>query len=577
MRCACRYAALALTLLCIAGLLHAQYSLQLLQKFPENSAGKNNQAKFADVNGDGKKDLIASYSAPGTTGQVIGIWFNHGNKFSDSVDVTINLTFRNKQCWFNVGDVNGDSIADIVAMSHYSSDHPPKIVFGRKVWPKNVTTADVSCQYPVDADWSSGPQYTSIVIGDFDADGYNDIIFPEQGTKISLGDYGGRMIMYKGGPTVSPVPSMVFSNPGNSRGYAMAPPPDTSKVFLRWFSPFIAKGDFNGDGIEDIFTSGYYSYCNFKIFSVTANKMVGADNTGAGVIFLGGADLDTIPDVIMVPPNDFVQYSSLTDWMYCGYWVFNAGDINGDKADELSLPSWYWGISFVYKGIPGLQQAPSEYQTLVLRDPYFYYTKNRYNSLGYSDQSGVNLLPVGDVNGDGVPDLGNARNFYGLGPDDPGIRLFFGKKTAAGAVDPDFVSSDYTQVQESNMDFDGDGRADLVMTDVDNHLCLVKLVKVTSVEDDWRSSAPKDYVLAQNYPNPFNPSTKISFYLPHRAFVNLTVYNSLGQAIRTLVNEEMEGGAQETSFDAANLSSGNYFYRLTAGGVSQTKLMAVVK
>lgn len=571
-----RFALIVLVQCLVATMLHAQYSLQVLQTFPENSAGKNNQAKFADVNGDGKKDLIASYSAPGTVGQVIGIWFKGDTKFSDSVDVTINLSFRNKQCWFNVGDVNGDSLADIVTMSQYASHHAPKVVFGRASWPKSVTTADVTCQYPVDPDWSAGPQYTSITIGDFDADGFNDFVYPEQGTRVSLGDYGGRMVMYKGGTTISPTPSMVFMYPGNQRGYALSAT-DTASVFLRWFSPFIAKGDFNGDGFEDIFTSGFYSYCNFKIYSVTANRLVNADNTGAGVVFFGGADLDTIPDVIMVPPDDFIQYSSLTDWMYCGYWVFNAGDINGDGADDFSLPSWYWAISFIYKGLFGMPQVPSEYQTLVLRDPYFYFTKNRYNSLGYADQAGVNMLPIGDVNGDGVPDLGNARNYYGLGPDDPGIRLFFGNPLSAGAVDPDFVSPDFSQVQESNMDFDGDGRVDLVLSNLESRLCLVKLEMTTSVEDAWTRVRPDQFDLAQNYPNPFNPSTTIAYFLPERTHVTVAIVDALGRQVTTLVSQVQEAGGHQVVFDAGTAPSGTYFYRVTAGHVTQTKMMTLLK
>ena len=105
----------------------------------------------------------------------------------------------------------------------------------------------------------------------------------------------------------------------------------------------------------------------------------------------------------------------------------------------------------------------------------------------------------------------------------------------------------------------------------------MKFVIATSVKDDWKKTAPKDFVLAQNYPNPFNPSTRISYYLPHRAFVNIAVYNSLGQLVQTLVNEELEMGAQEIAFDARNLASGTYFYRLTAGGMTQTKMMAIVK
>ncbi len=579
MRNAVRLVLLVLIQLCAVALLSAQYSLQLLQRFPENSAGKNNQAKFADVDGDGLQDLIASYSAGGTTGQVVGIWLNRGTKFSDSVDVTINLAFRAKQCWFNVGDVNGDSLADIVTTSQWASFNAPKIVYGRSIWPKLVSSPDVVCQFPVDPDWASGSQYTSITIGDFDADGFNDILFPDQGTKIEANDFGGRMIMYKGGATMTGVPDLVFAYPGTSRGFFLHPenPMDSSLIFLRWYSPFTSKGDFNADGIEDIFTGAYYSSTTDSLHSVVSNKDIQIWNTGAGVVYLGGSDLDTIPDVIMVPPDEFLQYSSTTDYMMAGYWVYNAGDINGDLADELSLPSWYWAVGFIYEGIPGIPQVPSEYQTMIVRDPFFYFTKNRYNNLGFSDQAGANLIPTGDINGDGTPDLGNNANFYGSGPDDPAIRLFFGKASNAGAVDPDLTSTDYMQVQASNIDFDGDGRADLVLSDIDSRLCLVKLDIASSVGQEWEQSKPEEFQLAQNYPNPFNPATKISYFVPQRSMVNLAVFNNLGQRVATLVNEEMGQGAHEVSFDAAKLASGNYFYRLTAGGTTQTRMMTIIR
>lgn len=558
-------------------MLHAQqYSLEVIQQFNENSAGKSNQVKCADVDGDGLKDMVAVYSAPGNVGQVIGIWLWRGTKFSDSVDCTINIGFKKKACWFNAGDVNNDGKADIVAMSQYGGDDPPRVVYGRTPWPRNVTSPDVSCQFPVDPDWQSGPQYTSVTIGDFNGDGINDFAYPDQGTKISTGNYGGRMVMYFGGATISGVPDLVFNYPGNDWGFSPTPP-DTFHVFLRWFSPFIAKGDFNGDGNEDVFTSGYYSYCTQQLVSLVTGRLVRMDNTGAGVVFFGGADLDTIPDVILLPPDDFIQYSTTLDFMYAGYWVFNAGDISGDGADELSLPSWYWAINFVYKGIKGMPQVPSEFQTLIVRDPMFYFTKNRYNSLGYADQNGASLVPIGDINGDGIPDLGNSRNYYGLGPDNPGVRLFFCQTNMVGAIDTSFVTEEYSQIQESNMDFDGDGRVDLVMNDLDSKLTLVKLAIATGVKDEWMKNTPREFVLAQNYPNPFNPTTRIAYYLPRQTHVTLAVYDMLGRLMETLVNEEQGQGPQEVAFDAENYASGNYLYRLNAGGVTQTKIMTIVR
>jgi hypothetical protein len=77
--------------------------------------------------------------------------------------------------------------------------------------------------------------------------------------------------------------------------------------------------------------------------------------------------------------------------------------------------------------------------------------------------------------------------------------------------------------------------------------------------------APKEFVLHQNYPNPFNPTTTIIYALPHTAFVSLTVFNTLGQPIATLVSGEQEAGSHQAIFDGSNLSSGTYFYRLQAG------------
>ncbi len=88
---------------------------------------------------------------------------------------------------------------------------------------------------------------------------------------------------------------------------------------------------------------------------------------------------------------------------------------------------------------------------------------------------------------------------------------------------------------------------------------------------------PDEYKLSQNYPNPFNPLTRIEFAIPNDEFVNLTVYNMLGKTITTLVNERMPTGNYEINFDASDLSSGVYFYRLTAGNFVNIKKMVVIK
>jgi hypothetical protein len=100
-------------------------------------------------------------------------------------------------------------------------------------------------------------------------------------------------------------------------------------------------------------------------------------------------------------------------------------------------------------------------------------------------------------------------------------------------------------------------------------------VQATSVGDEARE--PTTFALFQNYPNPFNPATTIRFTLPLREHVTLKVFDVLGQEVATLVNEELNAGEHTVVFDAKNLPSGVYFYRLTTPTFSQTKPMVVLK
>ncbi len=91
------------------------------------------------------------------------------------------------------------------------------------------------------------------------------------------------------------------------------------------------------------------------------------------------------------------------------------------------------------------------------------------------------------------------------------------------------------------------------------------------------STVPKTFSLSQNYPNPFNPSTTIRYALPGRAHVTLSVFNTLGELVSTLVNDTEEAGYHDVMLDGTNLASGVYFYRLTAGSFAQTRKLLIVK
>ncbi len=119
-----------------------------------------------------------------------------------------------------------------------------------------------------------------------------------------------------------------------------------------------------------------------------------------------------------------------------------------------------------------------------------------------------------------------------------------------------------------------------------------RMVTVTEdmvVEDTWGvepgatnaedlAQTPRGIELKQNYPNPFNPTTRIAYTLDQSSQVTLDVYNALGQHVATLVNSEQQSAGQyEYNFNAADLSSGIYMYRLSAGEQVQTRVMTLIK
>ncbi|HQF43347.1 MAG TPA: T9SS type A sorting domain-containing protein, partial [Ignavibacteriaceae bacterium] len=94
-------------------------------------------------------------------------------------------------------------------------------------------------------------------------------------------------------------------------------------------------------------------------------------------------------------------------------------------------------------------------------------------------------------------------------------------------------------------------------------------------------TTPDQYILYQNYPNPFNPVTTIEYSLPEKAGVTISIYNTLGELVTTLVNGTMEAGYQKASFNASALTSGTYIYQIRAVGsgrtFTDTKKMVLIK
>jgi hypothetical protein len=99
----------------------------------------------------------------------------------------------------------------------------------------------------------------------------------------------------------------------------------------------------------------------------------------------------------------------------------------------------------------------------------------------------------------------------------------------------------------------------------------------SNVSDESAIPLPIDFSLSSNYPNPFSATTHIRYALPAAAETRLEIFDTLGRRVHVLVDASQPAGWHETSLDATGLSSGVYFYRLTAGTFMDTKTLIVAK
>ncbi len=148
------------------------------------------------------------------------------------------------------------------------------------------------------------------------------------------------------------------------------------------------------------------------------------------------------------------------------------------------------------------------------------------------------------------------------------------------------IGASYTGTMQRDIDgadFDGDGALDIAVNNLLDSKVEVFINKSPSdVDDDMPAGLPVTYNMSQNYPNPFNPSTTIKYSLDKRSPVRITVYNLLGQYIKTLSDEVKNAGTYYVRWDGTDwkgqpASSGIYFYHLDAGGIIETKKMMLLK
>ncbi len=130
-----------------------------------------------------------------------------------------------------------------------------------------------------------------------------------------------------------------------------------------------------------------------------------------------------------------------------------------------------------------------------------------------------------------------------------------------------------------DIDIDSDGFIWAAVTPLDPTVIggIFKTIEPVTDVEDISSEIPNTYILMQNYPNPFNPSTNIEYSIPEASFVQLKVYDILGNEVAELVNEEQSAGTYRADFNAENLASGFYVAQLRAGNFSKTIKMTLLR
>jgi len=137
----------------------------------------------------------------------------------------------------------------------------------------------------------------------------------------------------------------------------------------------------------------------------------------------------------------------------------------------------------------------------------------------------------------------------------------------------DTVVTVFNNQQTQNFQIDIIGNPTAITFDYGNWI----LKTIQSVTEAENLLTPLQYSLEQNYPNPFNPSTTIKYQLPNDGFVTIKIFNVLGKEVSTLVKEKQEAGSHSVEYNAADLQSGVYFYRIESGSFIETKKMVLLK
>ncbi len=525
-------------------------------------------ASAGDVNGDGFGDIIIGAShndAGGTDAGRVYIYFG-GALMDDTADVIITGTVPNNffgQVVTGAGDVNGDGFDDVLASAPFDNSVTgiTYIYYGGT---SMDAIPDVTMTGVNPGDSFGGPLASA---GDVNGDSFADVLI---GAYDAFSNSTGKAYIYFGGVSMDSTADVVMNGEMT---------PDHFGVSVS------SAGDVNGDGYSDVIIG-------------SLDNDAGGTDAGRAYIFLGGPSMDAIPDIIMTgsaPGDNFGTVSLAGDVNEDGFSDVIVGAIRNDAGGSNA------GRAYIYFGAANMDSTADWIFTGEADEDLF----------------GLSVSTPGDVNGDGIADIIVGAPYNDFGGVDAG-KAYLYLSSPSIPVELTSFSAIYnktditlhweTATELNNKGFNversidkndwksiafvkgnGNSTSPKEYSYIDNDLFsggtkFQYRLKQIDYDGSFEYSdivevivMPEQYALSQNYPNPFNPSTVLEFSIPKESFVEVKVFDVLGNEVITLAKNNYAAGTYKTDFNADDLPSGIYIARLTAGNFIQTKKMLLLK
>jgi hypothetical protein len=478
-----------------------------------------------------------------------------------------------------------------------------------------------------------GSPVRTVAVGDLDGDGYDELY-----TYVSTGwntvdSTGGIVVFQNNGMDNqydmvakldwSTNPALIDTGSWRCEDIAVADFDNDGQLelaFTRWIGGNKDPRTVNILSVDGSFASGFYTW-NQEYKQTRYQLNTGGSVTGAYFGNLDGDDHNelwvSVYDYLglraieSTGPNSYVDSAHVvqlnqldkidtTIAPHDSYIIkgFIHGDIDKDGTNEIIVESTFTGKMFLLKAVGDIQDSvsvtylpflkPGAFTTLALGDQ-----DHGTGSDGMDIYSGGTSAGIKDYEfvGGALTDSASWKEYV------------FGADTCVIDTAGNPVMSPSWMVFVPKTDLDKDGNKEVVASylvagstvpkdsaggvpipdEAKRWLQVYEFGTLTAIDQPWKVITADDYKLEQNYPNPFNPTTTIKFYLPINKQISLTVYNALGQKVKTLINNELlTAGEHSVQWDGTNnagqkVASGMYIYELKYGNFKIQKRMTLLK